>query len=902
MMTWLASILLTSSVGAAELHPMLHDPPAKAWFVNSGSDERSPEWAICLRAASHADADRLAVLIPTLGGRILSRLHTTPILTLLIPPHTLESIASLPGAIWIEPAPLPLTPCMDSARPDVGIDVLHSPAWNLEGEGQRVVIVEPSLPDIDHPDLAGRVTTFSSGISSAHATHVAGIIAGNGILSSGTWTGTAPNVMLDARVINNVDDYFFYSDPGNLESLYEDELAEYTPIAFNQSLGSNIQLNGYPCSLHGDYGVTAELLDGIVRGELGTPVTSVWAAGNERAYDTCGYDYGTIGQPATAKNVISVGAVYSDSNVVTIFSSWGPTDDGRIKPDIVAPGSQLSDDFGITSCGEQSTYATMSGTSMATPIVSGTLALLAELHQQAWPDAPPPLPSTWRAILCHTAEDLWQDGPDYRYGWGLLDAEAAAESTIAHNWTENSLLPSDLASYVIEVEDPSEPLRVTLAWDDLPAVAGTAETLMNDLDLLLVHPSSGLVSPWSLDPNNPNQPAQRNVDRVNTIEQVYVADPEPGTWTVYVSGTSITEPTGQAYSLVSSPPMAHTLLSIVSVADHGVHWTPTPVTAQIKATGETIVEGSTLLYASVDGETPISTPLVQNGETWTANLPPAGCGSTITWWIEAQSSLTGTQTLPLGAPSVAFTLPVGDLISTIFTDSMESDLGWSVTTSASSGAWHHAEPGPWCENRGEPTFDSEEGSTYCLMTQRGNSADCGDLDNGCSWLTSPAMNASMNDLTLSYARWFSNGGCGHSHDDGFLIEFSIDDGINWIVLEAISEDDPDATGGWVDRSFALSDISGFQPTSDFRLRFTACDEGSSDCVEAAIDAVSLLGPPCVTLCRQDIANADGLVDVADLLRFIEFYGTDNLAADFDNTGIVGIDDLLILMAAWGPCI
>jgi len=902
VIAWLASTIAATSLGAAELHPLLRDPPAEAWFVNAGNDERSREWAVCVRAASQADADRLASLIPSCGGRLQSQLRTTPVLTIAIPPQSLPAIASLPGVRWIEPAPLPLTPCMDSARPDVGIDVLHSPAWNLEGAGQRVVIVEPTLPDIDHPDLAGRITTFTTGVSSVHATHVGGIIAGSGVLSGGTWTGTAPSVLLDARVITNVDDYFFYSDPGNLESLYEEELTDYNPVAFNQSLGSNIQQNGYPCSLHGDYGVTAELIDGIVRGDLGTPVTSVWAAGNERAYSTCGYDYGTIGQPATAKNVISVGAVYSDSNVVTIFSSWGPTDDGRIKPDIVAPGSQLSEDFGVTSCGEGGTYATMSGTSMAAPIVTGTLALLAELHQQTWPDAEPPLPSTWRTILCHTAEDLWQDGPDYRYGWGLLDAPAAAEFTVSHDWIEASLTSGDLASYVIEIDGASAPLRVTLAWDDIPAVAGTIETLVNDLDLLLVDPSGTLWSPWTLDPANPNQPAQPGTDHVNTIEQVVVADPEPGTWTVYVSGTSISEPVGQTFSLASSPPMARTLVSITSVADRGVHWAPTPVTAQIEAAGETIVGGSALLYASVDGEAPITQALTQNGIDWTAELPPAGCGSTIDWWIEVEGSLTGLQTLPLTAPAATFSLPVGDLTSTIFMDSLESDLGWSVTTSATSGAWHRAEPGPWCEHKGEPTADAEDGSTYCLLTERGDDDDCGDLDNGCSWLTSPAMDASLEDLTLSYARWFSNSKCGHSHDDGFLIEFSIDGGVSWIVLEELADDDPDAEGGWVERSFALAEVDGFQPTASFQLRFTVCDEGSSDCVEAAVDAVSLLAPPCATLCREDIVNVDGLVNVADLLRFIEAYGTGDIAADFDGDGIVGIDDLLVLMAAWGPCV
>jgi hypothetical protein len=99
----------------------------------------------------------------------------------------------------------------------------------------------------------------------------------------------------------------------------------------------------------------------------------------------------------------------------------------------------------------------------------------------------------------------------------------------------------------------------------------------------------------------------------------------------------------------------------------------------------------------------------------------------------------------------------------------------------------------------------------------------------------------------------------------------------------------------------VDSLDGFTPTDAFRLRFTACDGGSSSCVEAAIDAVTLIAPPCITLCREDIAEANGQVDVTDLLALIKAYGTDDPAADFDQNGDVSIDDLLALVAAWGPC-
>jgi len=895
----LLTVLL--AISAPDVHPLLLAPPPSVWFQ---SDARNPnaDWVICLRLSSDEACDAVTQCVENLGGRVRSRLSTIPVLVCDIDRDHLPSLMRRSDIVWIEPAPPRLEPCMDSARAAVSIDTLHAAPLSLRGEGQRVALIETGLPDTDHPDLAD-VEPWDTGGTTVHATHVAGIIGGDGSGGGGAYTGAAPAATIDAWVISGVDEYYFFSDPGNLESIYEDQLAFASPAAFNQSLGSNVQQNGYPCSLHGDYGVTSELLDGLARGSLGVPATSVWAVGNERALNDCTYNYGTIGQPATAKNVVSVGAVYSDTNVVSLFSSWGPTDDGRIKPDLVAPGSQLNGDYGITSCAEGGGYVAMSGTSMAAPIVSGTIALLAQAHADTWPDESPPRPATWRSILCHTATDLWQTGPDYRYGWGLLDAPAAHECVTRHDWAESSVSQGQIFTTIISIADDAALLKVTLAWDDPPALAGTVETLVHDLDLFVVDPDGTVHRPWTLNPSNPSAAAtQANSDHINPIEQVFVEAPIAGTWQVHVLGSSVMDPAGQTFTIVADPGMARTLVTIAAPPSSATHWQDTPVSVSIDANGEDVVEGTPTLHALIDDGPLLSTPLTPGpAPTWTGIIPAAGCGSTITWWVETESTLTGTHTLPLDAPLTTFTLTVGDDYSQSFSDSFDTDLAWTVESTASSGHWDRAVPSVACEDDGEPSTDAETGSVWCAITGPGSPQACNDVDGGCTSFVSPPMDASREDQTLSYSRWFSNDTCGHHHDDGFTVEFSIDDGSTWVLLEYVEEDEDDASGGWVTASFELSAVTGFSQTDAFRLRFTACDEGSTTCVEAAVDAVRLTAPPCVDLCRHDIASADGAVDVTDLLAFIEAFGTDDRAADFDEDGVVSIDDLLTLMSAWGAC-
>lgn len=262
-----------------------------------------------------------------------------------------------------------------------------------------------------------------------------------------------------------------------------------------------------------------------------------------------GYD--TIPTFNGAKNVVTVGAVTDAVNAfgsrilnfatISDFSSWGPTDDGRIKPDIVAVGVNV---LSTSAAGDDKT-TTMSGTSMASPAACGSALLLQELYSDKFNGAAMRA-STLKGLIIHTADDLGNAGPDYSYGWGLMNTKAAAEVIVAHKDapTNNHLIEDQLStaqsskSYSFSW-DGSNPIRVTVCWTDPagPARSGlnnTAANLVNDLDLRITGPS-GTSTPYILDPANPGSLATTGDNVRDNVEQVYIATPAIGLYTVTVN-------------------------------------------------------------------------------------------------------------------------------------------------------------------------------------------------------------------------------------------------------------------------------------------------------------------------------------------------------------------------------
>jgi len=525
-----------------------------------------------------AAADRaLAAFSGEMGGWIQS----THIRVIALDPARVPDLAALDEVKYIDQIPPPLSQVNDGIRMALSVNSLFQAPYGLSGDGASVLVYDAGMVSSSHPDFSpGRVTLGESGNVSTHSTHVAGTVGGNGSASGGTYAGMAPECLITSYRYESCDPHCLYDNPQDIEANYGDGLYGHGSNLATNSIGSNIALNGYDCSWEGDYEITAQLVDAISNGSLGLPFLSVWAAGNERSYGTCGTTYGTIGIAGTAKDNIVVGATNSNDHSMTYFSSWGPVDDGRLRPDVCAPGCQSGGDNGITSTAPGGGYTTLCGTSMATPAVSGVIALLIEQWHRT-PGLPlAPDPATVKALLINTAQDYGNTGPDFQFGYGEIRPVALIDHLRGGDLIrEGSIAQGEEHSVRVNVPQGQLVLKATLAWDDVPGELLALLELVNDLDLILESPTGQLTSPWILDPDNPGDPATRGADHRNPVEQVLVSNPAPGVWTLHVAGTLI--PQGpQSYSLVANAPLGEGGAEVVapptprSVA--GLSSTPNP--------------------------------------------------------------------------------------------------------------------------------------------------------------------------------------------------------------------------------------------------------------------------------------------------------------------------------------
>lgn len=541
---------------ADKLHPLIR---ADKWDRYNLAPDGTAAVSVVMHQDEKLETGR--ALIEKHGGRIMGEVIGIGLLQVELPRDRIAALAAEDAVQWIEGAEPPLGETNDGIRNQIGVAVVNAAPYNLNGTNIDVLVYDSGQAG-DHLDFGARLIHGDADTVSEHSTHVAGTVGGSGansVAQGGTtnqWRGMAPAVDLISYGTNYTGTgAIFYQNVPDIEQDWAQAQNTYGADLGTASLGSNIYLNGYSCDIMGNYGASDVLIDQIIRGGnpvvgLGDKYITTWAQGNERPSTCSATGYNTTAPPAAAKNPIHVGASNTNNNTMTSFSSWGPTDDGRIKPIVVAGGCQTTGDLGITSTDNNpvNAYTVMCGTSMATPAVGGSIALMLQQYRATYATSGNFWPSTAKAILMQTAEDRGNAGPDYQWGFGQVRIQQAVDLIMRRGFVQASLAQGETDLYTFVVTDTAAPAQVSLAWDDYQATFNAATALINNLNLELVAPSGTIWRPWILDPANPANLATRGVNNRDNQEQVTVPTPEKGTWLVRVVGTTV--PQGpQDYSL-----------------------------------------------------------------------------------------------------------------------------------------------------------------------------------------------------------------------------------------------------------------------------------------------------------------------------------------------------------------
>ena len=476
-----------------------------------------------------------------------------------------------------------------------------SSGLNLNGSSAsvkgKIAIWDEAKPRPTHVELTGRVTQKDNASSiSDHSTHVSGTMIATGVnpLAKGMafgeqqllaydynndnseMAGVASSLLVSNHSYGSIAGWYYNSDASRWEfwgdsgdtadykfGYYSSDAQAWDQIAYNapqylickaasNNRGETGPLVGQPYWRYNKSGIMA-------------------SAGNRPAGISSNDGYDCIPTSGCAKNVLVVGAVnpipggYSSVSdvVMSDFSSWGPTDDGRIKPDVVADGVNVLSCIGTS----DNAYDTYSGTSMATPATTGSLLLLqeyyAKLHSGSFMRS-----ATLKGIAIHTADEAGSaDGPDFTFGWGLLNIKKAAALITSDTSAirdqriyEDSLSNASKNSFTLSVVASGKgPLMATICWTD-PAgtpvttnlLNNTTKMLVNDLDLRITSGSTTW-QPYVLDPKNPGNAATTGDDALNNVEKIVVSNPVPGqTYTITVTHKGTLANNGQAYSLLIS--------------------------------------------------------------------------------------------------------------------------------------------------------------------------------------------------------------------------------------------------------------------------------------------------------------------------------------------------------------
>lgn len=614
--TWYAEIPQSlAGVNLSNYSVMAVQPLQKEWktqisiWANGGPEWARnagfPGWSECVISlnGNHRFAE-LKTTLEALGFVVSQHLPHFKTVQVKFPIAKLDDLLKTEGYYWMEPIPPPAELHNFPGRVNhraLTLNFARPGGRNLWGKG--VTIGEwdgaGTGSHVDYNDRTINKNNFVAGSNGNHATHVCGTITGGGIIDP-YGQGMAPKARL-----------FSWDFYGNIA-------AEMDTAAFRDSIVMTNNSYGYgsdPCITRGNYDGVSRNLDILV--SMYPYLSHQFSSGNSRSSNCATGGYRTINSGfQAAKNVITVGALqFNDGN--STFHSYGPMLDGRMKPDICAMG------VNVYSTLPSNTYqGGWNGTSMSCPGATGTIALLHERFKQI-NSAKRPLNHTLKAIVCNTADDIGNVGPDYAFGFGRINAVSAMKVMEEKTYKVDSVTNGNSRIDTIYVKPGTARFQVMLIWDDMYAAASASPSLINDLDLEVQDSIGNVYLPWTLNPACHTCLPIRKRDSLNNAEQFYFDNPKSGKWVIRVKGKAIST-SNEVYTITHSQIKNYVRVSYPNGFESMVP--PTTTAAQTIAWDAYGATGTyTLEYSADSGITwnNITTGLASSNRYFTWNNAPA---------------------------------------------------------------------------------------------------------------------------------------------------------------------------------------------------------------------------------------------------------------------------------------
>jgi len=538
---------------------------------------------------------------------IIDSLSSQNLVELEISKSHLDSLYALSYIQYVEAKQPPGQPENLPGRNSHRSNTLWTNADNglkYRGDGFKIMMQDDGYIG-PHIDFTGRIDqsdcfSCSSSQDNNHGDHVGGTIMGAGNLDPSA-KGMAHGA--DLLVYNSSNTNY-----NSVPSLYQNDDVYITSKSYS---------NG----CNGGYTSLAQQLDEQVR--MYPSLIHVFSAGNA-GFDDCGYGAGAgwgniTGGHKSGKNVIAVGNLTSGGNL-NGSSSRGPATDGRIKPDICGVGTTVFS----TIYGNE--YASFTGTSMSCPGVAGTITQLYDAYQDinagAIPDA-----GLMKGIVLNTADDLGNPGPDFKHGWGSINALRAYQVIEDSAFLEATINNGDINTHTINVPTDVQELRVMIYWTDYEGSLSASTALVNDLNSVLVDPLGNDFEPWVLDPTanaaSLDANAVRGIDNLNNMEQITITQPDQGQYLLSVTG----------FNIPQGPQNYHVIY----------YFEKSDIDVTYPAGGEGLNSGQThnIRWNAPDGTDPFTIYFSEdNGASWNA-IGTAGANDRSFAWSVPAGTVTG---------------------------------------------------------------------------------------------------------------------------------------------------------------------------------------------------------------------------------------------------------------------